>query len=383
MVRNFIKFAPAEFEVRLVGIDSGRDGTVGEWQTRELAGKSVAFFPLFWRGDDDRRRPVPTSLRYALGLWRRSFASDFMHFHRLEPTLFTQRWPGQKTLFVHNDIYQQMRSEEVNGILWQRFPGLYFGLEKRLLPQFEQILSCNSESTALYQQRYPQLASRIAYVRNSFDGDIFCPVAPAQRQWLRRQQALALGLAEDTQFLLFAGRLHPQKDPLLLLRSLAHLADPRAHLLVAGDGELRAAMVAEGDRLGLGGRFTLLGPLGQSELANLHRLASVFVLTSAYEGLPLVVLEALACGTPVVTTDAGETPRLLGAGCGLVCCDRTPATIAAAWQTVLRQPDQFPSQACTQNARPYSAKTVVEGVYDDMLRRWPGHHLATAQPAST
>jgi glycosyltransferase involved in cell wall biosynthesis len=55
----------------------------------------------------------------------------------------------------------------------------------------------------------------------------------------------------------------------------------------------------------------MLGSVRQAELAELHRICNAFVLTSAYEGLPLVALEALACGTPVVTTRCGETPNLL------------------------------------------------------------------------
>ncbi|MFQ4138981.1 glycosyltransferase family 4 protein [Nodosilinea sp. PGN35] len=383
VARNFIKYAPEDLALRLVGIESSIDGPVGRWQRRELAGRTVDFLPLFRRVDDDRRHWIPTSVRYALGLWRSSLASDFMHFHRLEAALLTRHWPGHKTLFVHNDIHQQMRSSAVQGILWRRFPGLYFALEGWLLPQFAQVLSCNSESTALYQRRYPQLADRIAFVRNSFDDEVFFPVPAAERDRLRRQQARRLGLPDDTQFLLFAGRLHPQKDPLLLLRSLALTADPRAHLLVAGDGELAAALTAERDRLGLSQRVTLLGSLEQDALAHLHRLASAFVLTSAYEGLPLVVLEALACGTPVVTTDAGETPRLLRPDAGLVCGDRDPATIAAAWDTVLRHPERFPSHACVANARPYSARTVIGAIYDAMLCPWRRPDQLPAERAYT
>ena len=374
VARNFIKFAPDDIALRLVGIESTADGPVGRWQRRELGGRTVDFLPLFRRVDDDRRHWIPTSLRYALGLRRSSLtpklASDFMHFHRLEASLLTRLWPGHKTLFVHNDIHQQMRSAAVQGILWRRLPGLYFALEGWLLPQFDRVLSCNSESTALYQQRYPRLADRISFVRNSVDEEVFFPISAIDRQQRRVQQARRLRLPDDTQFLLFAGRLHPQKDPLLLLQSLALTTDPRAHLLVAGDGELAAALADERDRLGLERRVTLLGSLNQAALADLHRLASAFVLTSAYEGLPLVVLEALACGTPVVTTAAGETPRLLRPDAGLVCGDRDPVTIAAAWDRVLHHPEQFPSSACTANARPYSARTVIEGIYDDMLRPW-------------
>lgn len=378
VVQNFVKFSPAEFVIRLVGVDATADGAIGQWQQRELAGRPVEFFPLFRLREDDRRRLIPTSLRYALGLWGKDFASDFMHFHRLEPSLFTMRWQGHKMLFVHNDIHQQMRSSETKGILWRRFPWLYFWFERQLMPQFHRILSCNSESTALYQQQYPQFADRISLVRNCFDGEIFYPHSKEVREEQRRQQAIEMGLAEDTRFLLFAGRLHPQKDPLLLLEAVSLIVDrqkkdPSAapvHLLIAGEGELAAAMHERVAQLGISEQVTFAGALSHQQTATLHRLASAFVLTSAYEGLPLVVLESLACGTPVVTTQAGETPRLLKADCGIVCSTRSPKTIASALQTILQSPEKFPAAACVQAASPYSAKTVVKDIYDTMLRTY-------------
>ncbi|NBD17695.1 MAG: glycosyltransferase [Cyanobacteria bacterium] len=370
VVRNFIKFAPPELTLRLVGVEATSNGAVGQWQSRELAGRPVEFFPLFRILDDDRRQLIPTSLRYALSLWGKDFTSDFMHFHRLESALFAKGGGGHRTLFVHNDIHQQMRSSDTKGILWRRFPQVYFAFERQLMPRFDRILSCNSESTQLYQKQYPKLAQRISFVRNSFDGEVFYHLSVTERDQKRQQQAIRMGLAEDTRFLLFAGRLHPQKDPLLLLEAFSLLSDPRAHLLVAGKGELAATMVEKAEELGIAKRVTFLGTVHHQKLANFHRLASLLVLTSAYEGLPLVVLEALACGTPVVTTQTGETPRLLRQECGIICRDRAPDKIAKAIDTVLQFPERFPSEACIQNAIPYSAKRVIEEVYADMLQHW-------------
>jgi glycosyltransferase involved in cell wall biosynthesis len=377
VVRNFIKFAPPKFRVRLVGLESTLDGPVGVWQKRTLAGRPVDFFPLFRLLDDDRRRLVPTSLRYALGLLGKNFSSDFMHFHRLETAFFTRSWTGHKTLFVHNDIHQQIRSSDAKSILWQKFPWLYFAFESRLIRQFDRVLSCNSESTELYQKQYPQLADRISFIRNTFDGDIFYSDSPEESDEKRRLKAMSMGLPEHTRFLLFAGRLHPQKDPLLLLESLSKVSDPRVHLLVAGEGEMALPMRERASQLGITQKITFLGALNYQELAELHRLSSIFVLTSAYEGLPLVVLEALACGTPIVTTRAGETPRLLNPGCGVVCSERSPEKIAKALDTVLNFPERFPSQACIENASPYSAKSVIEEVYTSMFDNWQSGRAKT------
>ncbi|MGK7889662.1 MAG: glycosyltransferase family 4 protein [Leptolyngbyaceae cyanobacterium] len=370
LIKSFIKYAPDRFEVRLVG--TGEPGQVsGRWHEAEFSGKALQFFPLIEVGDDNRRKLVPTTLKYTASLFGKSLNSDFMHFHRLEPTAAAWRWAGDKTLFVHNDIHQQINAGGKDGaILWQRFSKLYFLMERSLLGQFSQVLSCNTQSVKLYQDCYPAIADRVTYYKNAFDTDIFYPLEEAERQHKRQQLAHRLKLSPDTRFLLFAGRLHPQKDPLLLARSLAAVSDPSVHLLVAGDGELKEALQDEVQQLGVTQQVTLLGPLPQEELVELHQVASACVLTSAYEGLPIVVLEALACGTPVVTTDCGETPHLLSEGSGIVCSSRQPEAIASSWQRVLNNPLQFTTSACVQVAQPYSARIVVEQIYQDMLQRW-------------
>jgi len=307
-----------------------------------------------------------------------------MHFYRLEPTLATFQWPGEKTLFIQNDIQKQMEpAGKKNTLLWQRFPAGYFALERLLISQFTQIFSCNTASMEFYRQRYPAIADRVSFLKNTVDNDVFYPLTLDERESGRRILAIQMGLAEDKRFVLFAGRLHPQKDPILLIRSIATLNEPNIHLLVAGDGELADEVRAEICRLGLSKQVTMLGSVTSAKLAELYRICNVFVLTSAYEGLPFAVLEALACGTPVVTTRCGETPKLLSADSGIVCEERTPVAIADALRKVLLHSDDYPSKSCVRAAQPYSARTVVSHVYSEMLQRWQQRTLPAASSISS
>lgn len=371
LISSFIKYAPSDFELRLVGISSDPTTPIGRWQTVQLEGKEFQFMPLMYIENDDVRGLIPTTLRYTAALLGKRFASDFMHFHRIEPTLATLHWKGDKTLFIHNDIRQQVLSKDSkSAFLWSHFPRLYLAIEGFLVRQFNQILSCNSNSAQLYQQSYPSIANRVDYFKNNVDTEIFYPLTLAERNRSRKDFAQKLGLAEDTRFILFAGRLHPQKDPLLLIRAFAKLNELNVHLLIAGEGELADLISAEINQLNLSKQVTMLGAVKQRDLADLHRLASVFVLTSAFEGLPLVALEALACGTPLVTTQAGDTPNLLTENSGLVCDQRTPDAIANVMRSVLNNPDRYPPEACQQAAAPYSARHVIQDVYRSMLKRW-------------
>lgn len=370
-IRYIIKYLPTEFELRLVGVGNDQSMAIGEWQQAKLYDREFLFMPLLYLENDNVRGLIPTTVKYTTALLGKDFSSDFMQFYRLEPTLVTPHWSGNRIFHIQNDIEQAMKgASREGGILWRRFPWAYFALERLLVNQFDRVLCCNSKSAKQYQQRYPNITDRVSYLPNAVDGDIFYPLSEGERQTKRESLAQELGLDEKTRFILFAGRLHPQKQPILLIRSIAALKHPHSHLLIVGQGELEDKIRAEITQLGLSEQITLLGPLEQSKLANLYQISNIFVLTSAYEGLSLGSLEALACGTPVVTTRAGETPNFLTADSGIVCEEQEPTAIANALRQVLEHPENYPAEACTQVAKPYSAREVVHGIYNKLLQQW-------------
>ncbi len=380
---SFIKYAPPTFDLRLVGIQCEPRQALGTWRWMELDGSALQFMPLITLPNDNYRSRIPITVRYTAALAGRCLASDFMHFHRLEPTLMTRSWPGDKTLFIHNDIERQMQGGS-KAILWSRLPAAYFAVEKLAMEQFQEVLSCNTASERFYRNRYPQIADKIRYLRNTFDEKIFYPLDPQDKKSERLTLCQQLQIAPKTRFVLFAGRLHAQKDPLLLLRAFVALNDAHCHLLIAGEGDLAVSMRQEIQHLGLSDKVTMLGAISQSQLANLLRLSSACILTSLYEGLPLIVLEALGSGTPVVTTPCGETPNLLTPRSGIVSKNRSVFEIAAALRQVIDQPEVYTSEQCLRAAMPFSARTVVNNVYNAMASRWqPKQTLPTQQRLSS
>jgi glycosyltransferase involved in cell wall biosynthesis len=131
--------------------------------------------------------------------------------------------------------------------------------------------------------------------------DAFRPPEPLARAEVRRRHARDASL-----LLLNVKRLHPLADHASLLLAMARVAEGRAdaQLLIAGSGECEAALKAETQRLGLEGRVRFLGLVPNDEVARLQGAADLFVLSSELEATPTVALEALACGTPVVSTDS-------------------------------------------------------------------------------
>lgn len=110
------------------------------------------------------------------------------------------------------------------------------------------------------------------------------------------------------------GRLVDQKNHDLFLRAGAAVsrAVPAARFMIVGDGPLRAALEGQARQLGIVDRVTFTGERGDIE--TLLRAASLFWLTSRWEGMPNVVLEALASGVPVISTDVGGARELVRDG---------------------------------------------------------------------
>ena len=130
--------------------------------------------------------------------------------------------------------------------------------------------------------------------------DAFRPLSPEERSAVRRRLAPGAGA-----LLVNVKRLHPLADQATLLRAFAEVRRQRADavLLVAGTGEREGPLKAQAAALSLGEAVRFLGLVPNEEVAALQGGADLFVLSSVLEATPTVALEALACGTPVVSTD--------------------------------------------------------------------------------
>jgi glycosyltransferase involved in cell wall biosynthesis len=138
----------------------------------------------------------------------------------------------------------------------------------------------------------------------------------------------------------FAGRCSAQKGVPELLRSAAALAGrfPALRVECAGDGDLDA-MRAQARALGLGGRVDFPGWIGPRQRADLLARATVFVLPSRAEGLPMALLEAMAAGCPVIASAVGGIPDLISDGFnGLLVPPGDAEALARALERLLADP---------------------------------------------
>jgi glycosyltransferase involved in cell wall biosynthesis len=166
-------------------------------------------------------------------------------------------------------------------------------------------------------------------------------------------------------------RLRPQKNPALLLRSFAQgpALDPRAHLLFVGYGELRRDLERQVDALGLREKVHLLGM--RSDIPEILNAADVFVLSSDWEGNPLSVMEAMAAGTPVISTAVGGVPELVEDGeSGVLVPPRDAQALASAMQFMLENLDVRTSmgRAAARRAVEHFDVKVMTEAYEELYR---------------
>jgi teichuronic acid biosynthesis glycosyltransferase TuaC len=114
---------------------------------------------------------------------------------------------------------------------------------------------------------------------------------------------------------------------------------PGARLLIVGDGPERAALEHLAIRLNVGERIQFLGRVAHERLPEIYSAADILVLASSREGWANVLLEAMACGTPVVASDVWGTPEVVaGKAAGRLVKDRTGAAFAEAIRHLLALP---------------------------------------------
>jgi glycosyltransferase involved in cell wall biosynthesis len=157
--------------------------------------------------------------------------------------------------------------------------------------------------------------------------EIFHPLSPVEVTRFRRERAL------PDRFILFLGTLEPRKNVQMLIRAYAQWrkAEPAIPKLVVagGKGWYYDQIFAEVERLGLTGEVIFPGYVAQEELPLWYNSADLFVYPSRFEGFGLPVLEAMACGTPVVTTNAASLPEVAGGAAWLVSPDDEAQLIEA------------------------------------------------------
>lgn len=275
-----------ECHVGIFDNDGHGDRYVLEATRASVAGSAI--FPCRRQFD---LRTVLAIRRYAV-----AHRIDVVHSHKYKTTFHALLARSPRRFGVvatyHNWLYTSPQLR------------LYAAIDKRLARWCDAAVGVSRAVTAeLARFARPE---RVSYVPNGVCTDRFMPGPGAAAA------RAALGLPERPT-LGFVGRLTPMKGLTTLLEAAAALAGEfDLQLVLVGDGESRPTLEAAAARAPLAGRVHFLGH--RADTQSVYRAMDAFVLPSLQEAFPMVVLEAMACGVPVVATDVGDVSQLLGAG---------------------------------------------------------------------
>ena len=174
---------------------------------------------------------------------------------------------------------------------------------------------------------------RVRVIIDGVDPTVF---SPGSKEASRRH----LGLSADRQHLLFVGNLVPVKGNDVLLEACRMLPGNSWQLHLIGEGPQRAVLERQVRSAGIVGRVVFHGPVPHESLPDWFRAADLFVLASRSEGIPNVLLEAMACGLPFVASRVGGIPEIAELGASRLVEPDRPAELAGAISDMLAHPSQ-------------------------------------------
>jgi len=230
-------------------------------------------------------------------LWKamRSFKPDVVHTHHFYEFFYS--WPGAlltgaRVIHTEHEYFSLMAPK--------------VQLRLRKLSYFcHAITGVNEETSQFIREKIGINSNKIYTIENGIDLDRYGLSAPNRQSYGLAQKDVVVGIV---------ARLVPVKDHDTLLRAFRIVADsiPMAKLIIIGDGSERNNLERLVERLDLEGLVRFLG--NRNDIPELLSCLDVAVLSSTEEGLPLSILEAMACGKPVVATNVGGIPAVIQHG---------------------------------------------------------------------
>jgi glycosyltransferase involved in cell wall biosynthesis len=370
-IRGILKFAPPDIHYTLFGATSDPVARPpGKLAKVVLGEREIEYWPLVTMDARAQRGFLPLTIRYLHALRRARKLGlltpcSILDFHRIEPSFLFYGDPRPKNVLLHQDM--SVIRDANSDILWRHAPWLYEWLERRAFSKMRKIFAVRQSAVQRCRRLYPEFADRFAFIPTWVDSTVFMPSpSESSRTLTRAALRCQIGISPDATLLVFVGRLDQQKDPLLLIESLklSVAALPNLHLAVVGDGVLRSRVEEVVRVHGLTAQVHFLGVRPPLEIAEILRAADLYVLCSAYEGMPIATLEALATGLPVVCTDVGEVRLVVHDGInGQISAARDPGSFADAILKVLSRAETMRGPACEQAVRQYRPELVLENVY--------------------
>jgi len=198
-------------------------------------------------------------------------------------------------------------------------------------------------------ERIRKLTTKVTFVPLWVDTEMFTPMSNGEIGRLRKE---LLKIGHNTKVVLFVGRLHPEKDIVTLLSALKKTVEicRNVILILVGTGPEERKCRELVEKLDLADKVIFFGYVPHDQVPAYYNIADVYVLTSIWEEWSNTIMEAMACGTPVIATDVGGNPYLVKDGkTGFLVPPRKPYILAKKIAYVFDHPNEV--DKITRNAR--------------------------------
>ncbi|MEK7265868.1 MAG: glycosyltransferase [Pseudomonadota bacterium] len=213
-------------------------------------------------------------------------------------------------------------------------------------------------------------AEKITVLRNGVDLSLFTPQG---RDAARARMGLKGKVVASVASLI------ERKGHDIVIRAVAALPD--ATLLIAGDGEERGRLQSLARNLGVEGRVRFLGECAHGDLAEIYAAADALALASSREGWPNVLLEAMACGTPAVASDAGGNREVIASpAAGRIATERTPEAFVAALNDLLASTDRAATRRYAEGFSWDDTSAGLTKLFGDIVTREKQHAAISVKP---
>ncbi len=287
------------------------------------------------------------------------------HILRFRPDLFHVHTPLPLLPAL---LYKMLRKKPIvltfHGTDYERFRRSRF--TRWVVGRFVDHVICMApDQPAEVRALLPAVSS--TYVQNGVDLSVFSP----DDRVPKRKVVVAVG------------RLTWQKAYDDLIEAMARViaVEPGYRLVLVGEGPLRETLRAKAEAAGISDRVEITGMLPQVGVVEVLRQSEIFVMSSISEGSPKSLIEAMACGLPVVVTDVGACASVAG-GAGLVVAPGRPDELASAILSLLADPAR--RRACGAGARREAQRygwqrhvEEVDAIYERLLPRPRVAHVTT------
>ncbi|MGB1250247.1 MAG: glycosyltransferase family 4 protein [Candidatus Promineifilaceae bacterium] len=203
----------------------------------------------------------------------------------------------------------------VYDLSFEHYPERYTTFKRRYLQtqtrrsvlQADHVVTIAEDGKRDVIEMYGVPEHKVDVVTPGVDFDVFRPMSPSHLAAFKEKNKL------NKRFILHVGTLQPRKNLPILIDAYAALNDPDVELIfVGGKGWLYDDIFAKVEQLGLSKRVRFTGFVADADLPLWYNAASVLVMPSIYEGFGIPIADAMACGTPVIASNASSLPEVVG-----------------------------------------------------------------------